>query len=153
MSGVDAMSEFRTRQAVSWARENLVYCDDDPCDNCVAWIDYINREGEYLEKTVFAIDNNIVTHTLAKFLRHVDTQRAMGNLKGSIVHCIGSWVDDDGYTHLEPSYMVDSVDYYAVVADSGYVDKQICVLKVPGDTRQPCSLEFRKGYSQGLGHG
>lgn len=105
----------------------------------------------YLEKTVFAIDNNIDTHTAAKFLRHVDTNRAMGKLKGSIVHCIGSWTDDDGYTHLEPSYMMDSVDYYAVVAESGYVDKQVCVLKVPGDTRQPCSLEFSNGYSQCLG--
>jgi len=105
----------------------------------------------YLEKTVFAIDDNIDTHTVAKFLRHVDTHRAMGRLKGAVVHCIGSWTDDEGWTHLEPSFMMDSEDYNAFVVNSGYVDNQLCVLKVPGDTRQPCSLRFKNGYRQALG--
>lgn len=105
----------------------------------------------YLEKVVFAVDNNIDTHTAAKFLRHVDTNRALGNLKGPVTHCIGSWTEEDGVTHLEPSYMMDSRDYYEIVAHSGYVDKQVCILKVPGDTRQPCTLEFSNGYTKGLG--
>lgn len=107
----------------------------------------------FLEKIVFAIDNNTDTHTVAKFLRLIDTKRALGDLKGSMVHCIGSWlhrVDDDGKVLLEPSYMMDARDYYGVVASSGYVDDQDCVLSVPGDTRQPCSLVGPGGDRVGL---
>ena len=39
------MAGFRTRQAIAWARENLAYYYDDPCDDCVGWVDYINSEG------------------------------------------------------------------------------------------------------------
>ena len=75
----------------------------------------------YLEKVIFAIDNNADLHTVAKFT-----------------------------AHLEPSYMMDRVDYDAFVADSRYVDKQVCVLLVAGDTRQPCALLFPDGYTETL---
>jgi len=102
------------------------------------------------EQIVFAIDANDDLHSVAKFMRLMDTKRVMGELKGTVVQCIGAWTDDDGHTHLEPSYMVDARDYYEVVKPSGYVDGQVCVLAVPGDTRQPCALIYANGYREGL---
>lgn len=104
----------------------------------------------YLEKVVFAIDNNADTHVVAKFMRLMDTKRVMGDMKGKMVQCIGMWTDGEGRRHMEPSYMVDARDYYEIVAPSGYVALQQCVLKVPGDTRQPCTLEFPGGLTFGL---
>jgi hypothetical protein len=104
----------------------------------------------FFNKVVFAIDGNIDTHRVAKFMRHVDTYRAMGKLQGSIVHCIGSWTDDDGWTHLEPSFLMDAKDYYEVVEPFGFTDDQDCVLEVSGDTRQPCTLVFKDGSQQTL---
>ena len=105
----------------------------------------------YLEKVIFAIDNNADLHTVARFTRHLDTQRALGKLQGDVVACIGQWTDPYGHPHLEPSYMMDRADYDAFVASSGYVDKQDCVLVIPGDTRQPCALLFPCGTTEGLG--
>ena len=89
------------------------------------------------EKVIFAIDNNTDVHAVAKFMRHIDTCRAMNTLKGSFTQCIGYW---DGI--LEPSYMMDKVDYDKLVLPLGFTQGQDCVLVVPGDTRQPCHLEF-----------
>lgn len=105
----------------------------------------------FLKKVVFAIDDNIDTHAVAKFMRHIDTARAMGKTKGSIAQCIGSWTDDEGWTHLEPSFMMDARDYYEVVEPFGFTDNQDCILEVSGDTRQPCSLRFKDGSHQSLG--
>lgn len=102
------------------------------------------------EKVIFAIDGNTDTHIVAKFMRLMDTRRALGDLQGRVVQCIGSWTDGDGKVVMEPSYMMDAKDYYQYVQPSGYVDHQDCVLKVPGDTRQPCSLEFQGGLTLGL---
>ena len=90
-----------------------------------------------LEKVIFAIDNNTDTHTVAKFMRHIDTARAMNTLKGSFVQCIGYW---NGI--LEDSYMMDRRDYDRLVAPLGFTKEQDCILSVPADTRQPCALEF-----------
>ena len=100
----------------------------------------------HLNKVIFAIDNNTDTHTVAKFLRYLDTVRAMRKMNGTVTHCIGCW---EGI--LEPSYMMDQVDYDAHVKDSGFVDKQVCVLHVPGDTRQPCTLVYPDGKHESVG--
>ncbi len=100
----------------------------------------VKGNNMYLEKVIFAIDDNADLHTVAKFTRHLDTQRALGKLRGRVVACIGKWTDQEGREYLEPSYMIDRDDYNDFVVGSGYVDKQFCVLLVPGDTRQPCSL-------------
>jgi hypothetical protein len=97
-------------------------------------------------KVIFAIDNNSDLHTVAKFTRLMDTTRALGKLQGGVVSCIGAWGSS-----LEPSYMMDRMDYDKYVASSGYVDNQVCVLLVPGDTRQPCSLLFPDGDRDILG--
>jgi hypothetical protein len=102
------------------------------------------------EKVIFAIDGNTDTHIVAKFMRLMDTRRALGDLQGRVVQCIGMWTDGEGRRHMEPSYMVDARDYYQIVKPSGYVDHQECALKVPGDTRKPCTLEFPSGVTFGL---
>jgi hypothetical protein len=104
----------------------------------------------FFNKVLFAIDGNTDTHRVAKFMRHIDTYRAMGKLQGSIVHCIGSWTYDGGWTHLEPSFLMDAKDYYEVVKPFGFTDNQVCVLEVPGDTRQPCTLIREDGSQQTL---
>ena len=93
-----------------------------------------------LNKVIFAIDDNTDVHVVAKFMRHIDTARAMSVLKGSFVQCIGMY---DGV--LEPSYMMDERDYRQLVDGKSYVEHQECIMHVPADTRQPCSLEFLSG--------
>lgn len=98
-----------------------------------------------LNKIIFAIDNNTNTHAVAKFMRHVDTKRALGELQGGLVHCIGYW---EGI--LEPSYMMDERDYRKFVEPMGFTDGQVCIMHVPGDTRQPCTLEYQDGSTETL---
>lgn len=97
-----------------------------------------------LNKIIFAIDNDTDVRAVAKFLHHIDVQRAIGTLQGSFVHCIGCY---DGA--LEASYMMDEIDYRKVV--SGFTDNQECIMHVPADTRQPCTLEYSVGDSFSIG--
>ena len=99
-----------------------------------------------LNKIIFAIDNNTDTHSVAKFMRHLDTKRAMGELKGGVVHCIGYW---EGI--LEPSYMMDERDYRKFVEPMGFTSEQSCIMHVPADTRQPCTLEYYDGKIETVG--
>ena len=89
-------------------------------------------------KIIFAIDNDTDVHAVAKFMRHIDTARAVGTLKGSFVPCIGCY---DGV--LESSYMMDEHDYRKLVEPLGFTDKQECIMHVPADVRQPCTLEYQ----------
>lgn len=91
-----------------------------------------------LASVLFTIDNSHDIHQQAKFLRYVDTLRAMGNLVGGVSQCIGSY---NGV--LERSYMMLLVDFDKHVRHSGFVSKQESFLHVPGDTRQPCVLEYQ----------
>ena len=100
----------------------------------------------HLEKVIFAIDNPHDIHQVACFTRFIDTQRALNRLTGGVVQCIGHW---EGI--LEPSYMMNAVDYYEFVEKSGYVTNQICVLHVPGDTRQPCHTQTSYGMTENVG--
>jgi hypothetical protein len=98
------------------------------------------------EKVCFAIDNNHDLHTVAKFTRYIDTQRALGKLSGSVIQCVGFYVGE-----LEPSYLMDRKDYCEFVDRSGYVDEQHCVMYIPGDTRQPCYLLYNEGEQANIG--
>lgn len=95
----------------------------------------LTLKGNKMDYVIFAIDNNTDTHNVAKFMRHVDTQRALGAMKGLMQQAIGYW---EGI--LEPSYIMRRDDYEKVVAGSGYVDAQECVMVAPQDTRQPAHL-------------
>ena len=99
-----------------------------------------------LNKIIFAIDNDCDLHTVAKFLRHIDTERVMGNIKGSFIKCIGCYEGT-----LENSYIMDERDYREFVEAMGYTDNQESILHVPADTRQPCTLEFKDKTSVTLG--
>jgi len=99
---------------------------------------------------IFAIDNDKNLHTVAKFTRHLDTQRALGRLNYNPQIGIGSYDDE-----LEQCYMMDYNDYYEFVANSGYVDGQESVLIL--NPRNPRSstlqgvLEYRGGGAEYLG--
>ncbi len=99
-----------------------------------------------LNKVIFAIDNDTDVHTVAKFLRHIDTARAMDNMKGSFIPCVGCY---DGM--LESSYMMDERDYRRLVATTDFTKDQDCIMLVPADTRQPCTLESGVNNSSTIG--
>lgn len=86
-----------------------------------------------MDYVVFAIDNNDDIHTVAKFMRHMDTKRAMGDMKGAMVQAIGYW---EGI--LEPSYIMRKDDYLAFAQD--YTKEQEAVLVAPENNRQPAYL-------------
>jgi len=91
-----------------------------------------------LNKVCFAIDNPHDVHTVAKFMRYMDTKRVMGELTGSLIQCVGFWEGE-----LEPSYIMNVVDYEKFVVPMNFTDNQDCVMYIPGDTRQSCTMKFR----------
>lgn len=91
-----------------------------------------------LASVIFAIDASYSVHEQAKFLRYVDGLRAMGKLVGGVTQCIGSYNGT-----LERSYMMLLVDFDQYIRYQGFVDAQESFLHVPGDTRQPCVLEYQ----------
>lgn len=97
----------------------------------------------HLEQMIFAIDNDNCPHTVAKFLRHCDTERALMRMP-ELVLLIGCY---NGV--LERSYMIPS-RYRDKVKD--YIKGQQSVLFVPSDTRQECVLEYLEcGSREGIG--
>lgn len=99
-----------------------------------------------LSRVLFSIDNSHDVHSSAKFLRQMDTLRALGELTGAVTKCIGSF---EGV--LEDSYLMLQVDYDKFVRGKGYTEDQICIMYIPGDTRQPCTLEYGDGRAVGIG--
>ena len=81
----------------------------------------------------------------AKFLRHISTARAMGNLSGSFTQCIGAW---GGI--MSVAYMMNRKDYDKIVKGF-YTLAQDCVLVISSDTRQPAYLEYPNGSHEALG--
>lgn len=73
-----------------------------------------------MKYVLFSIDNWNDTHTLAKFLRHIDTQRASSLMKGQMQMLIGSY---QGTPEL--SFIMLTEDFDEWVIGSGYVDNQV----------------------------
>ena len=88
---------------------------------------------------IFSIDNVSDLHTKAKFLRYVDTLRAMSVLKGNMKLCIGMY---QGI--LEDSFIIRGDDYDAHIRLSGYLDKQESILHIRGKTML-CEFEYLNG--------
>lgn len=88
---------------------------------------------------IFSIDNVSDLHTKAKFLRYVDTLRAMNVLKGNMKLCIGMY---QGI--LEDSFIIRGDDYDAHIRLSGYLDKQRSILHIRGKTML-CEFEYLNG--------
>jgi hypothetical protein len=91
----------------------------------------------YLSKVIFSIDNVSSLHTMATFTRFLDTKRAMDKLVGSVTLCVGSYKGE-----LEPSFMMNEVDFNKFIRGQYWIDDQQNILNVPGDVRQPCTLEY-----------
>lgn len=77
---------------------------------------------------LFSIDNVADTHTLAKFLRHMDTQIVMGKTEGLLVQCIGSYKGK-----LELSFILNEKDYIDHVLPLEFTKGQECVLQIVSD--------------------
>jgi len=93
-----------------------------------------------MDFAIFSIDNWTDLHTQAKFLRHLDTVRAMGNLTGSVIPTIGSYQG-----HLEPSYVMMAEDFVAHVLETPYVQNQNSFLWVGVEKQMPFWIKDRKG--------
>ena len=94
---------------------------------------------------IFSIDNVSDLHTKAKFLRYVDTLRAMNILKGNMMLCIGMY---DGV--LEDSFIIRGDDYNSHIRLSGYLKEQECVLHVRGKSML-CEFEYGGGKTKYAG--
>jgi len=92
---------------------------------------------------IFSVENDL--HTRAKFLRHIDTQRAMGYLKGNMVMCIGAYKGV-----LEDSFILCVEDFDKFVRNSVYLYNQESVLHVRGK-RMHCEFEYLSGGCDGGG--
>lgn len=88
---------------------------------------------------IFSIDGVSDLHTKAKFLRYVDTLRAMNILKGNMKLCIGMY---NGV--LEDSFIIRGDDYNNHIRLSGYLKEQECVLHVRGKSML-CEFEYSGG--------
>lgn len=99
-----------------------------------------------LERILFSTDRTDV-RGIHQFTRYADQLRAMSKLTGSIETCLGMY---EGVPEL--SFMCLVVDFDEHIRDSGFVSEQECFLRIPGDTRQPCVLEFQHtGVRQDIG--
>lgn len=93
-----------------------------------------------MERIVFSIDNPFDLHTLAKFYRHVDTARAMGNLSGTMEMCVGSWEGN-----LEPSFAMLKYDFDKLNIKSMFCEKQEAFMYLSSDPRQPVVIRDYNG--------
>lgn len=76
---------------------------------------------------IFSIDKADDLHQQAKFLRHIDTFRAMCQLTNGFRMCIGSYKGA-----MEPSYCMEKADFDRFVRHSSYVAGQESFLVVYG---------------------
>jgi hypothetical protein len=88
------------------------------------------------EKTIFAIDGGHKLRNVKKFTKFLDQLVAMDRISQPAL-CIGNW---GGI--MENSYMMDSRDFNAFIRGRSFVAEQECVMLVPGDVRQPCTLDY-----------
>lgn len=77
------------------------------------------------EHVIFEIDNPTDTHQLAKFMRLVDTLRAMAILAGEVVTAIGCYKGQ-----LNQSFIMTRRDFEDHIFNSGFVGKQESFLYV-----------------------
>jgi hypothetical protein len=104
--------------------------------------------GHYV---VFSIDNVNDVHVLAKFLRHVDTARAMNRMQGGIQQCIGMY---NGL--LEVSFIMREDDFNEHVKPFGFTDNQECVLHIVGSDMQASLVSLTEvkdiGFYEAVSH-
>lgn len=101
---------------------------------------------------IFSIDNVTNVHTLAKFLRHMDTQKALGNMEGRMKTLIGSYLGV-----MEYSFVCNEADFNNHVATMGFTSGQESILKLTNtfngrtSKRTLASLVYSSGDIEQLG--
>jgi hypothetical protein len=85
---------------------------------------------------IFSIDRWYDLHTLAKFTRHIDTIRAMGNLQGDVIPVIGCYEDKP-----EISFICTDHDFHKHVVPSGYLAEQKTYLEVTEEKQMPAWIK------------
>lgn len=93
-----------------------------------------------MDYVIFSIDNDHDLHTKAKFLRQMDTLRAMGKLNDTMKLAIGSYQGK-----LENSYILTEGDFSSHVLTSGFVDSQETFLYVGRQSLMPYQIKNSKG--------
>ena len=88
---------------------------------CCERIDGVNE----MNYVIFSIDDVHDLHTLAKFLHHMDVQRAMQRMAGDMKICVGSYKGV-----LEQSFIMTEDDFGAFIEGSIFIDQQESVLLV-----------------------
>jgi len=86
-----------------------------------------------LERIIFAIDNDTKTYNVMQFLKFVSQEQALGRMS-EMKHLVGCYSGN-----LENSYMILAKDLSRVFR---FIEGQESILRVPGDVRQPCVLEY-----------
>jgi hypothetical protein len=116
----------------------------------MAWIlreSQINsRKENKMKYVIFSIDNVTNTHAQAKFLRHIDTARAMQKMKGNMIHCIGSYKGE-----IEPSYLMLWDDFKEHVIGMGFVENQESILRVSECNKQYAELVYSDQTRESVG--
>ena len=92
-----------------------------------------------LGRIVFSVDDVDDLHSYARALRSLDELRAVGKLKECVM-CVGSY---EGA--IEPRFMVLAKDFEDHIRGAWYISEQESILRIPGDVRQPCVLEYLSG--------
>ena len=78
-----------------------------------------------MKYTIFSIDHAHDLHTMAKFLRLMDTHEVMQRAKGNCKLMIGSYRGK-----LEYSFITLTEDFETFIKESGYVDGQESMLQM-----------------------
>lgn len=74
---------------------------------------------------IFSIDEVNDVHTLAKFLRHMDTQKALGKMEGAMRILMGSYKGV-----MEQSFICTEGDFNNHVSPMGFTTNQESVLRL-----------------------
>ena len=74
---------------------------------------------------IFEIDNDSDAHTVAKFLRYMDTKRAEGKLQNELILAHGCYKGQ-----MATSYIVTDGDFHKFIKGSKWVERQESFLHV-----------------------
>jgi hypothetical protein len=88
------------------------------------------------EKVLFSFDNPNDIHEYARAVRKLSEYEALGRI-AEVTPCVGSY---EGV--LEPSFMMLAKDFEKHIRELWFMDGQSTIIRVPGDVRQPCVLEY-----------
>ena len=87
------------------------------------------------DSVLFSIDKVNDIHTLAKFLRYFDTQRAMKKTKDQLIQCIGCY---EGKVDL--SFICSEDDYIDHILPLEFTKYQECVLWIENNSLETWSV-------------